>query len=147
MPKRPTASRRRKNRGWLPVLLKFLAAWRRRQAGRVVVVILLIWLAGATGLHLAERATNPAFATWGDAFWNVWLLLFSEVSDPPKTVIGRTIGSLLLACGVVLIALFTAGVASYLIERSLRRREMSNQEMSEHLVLCNWSSRGLEWGA
>jgi len=41
--------------------------------------------------------------------------------------------------------LFTASVASILVERSLRSREVSNLEMSEHLVLCNWSPRALDW--
>jgi hypothetical protein len=41
--------------------------------------------------------------------------------------------------------LFTASVASILIERSLRSREVPNLEMSDHLVLCNWSPRALDW--
>jgi voltage-gated potassium channel len=41
--------------------------------------------------------------------------------------------------------LFTASVASILIERSLRSREVSKLEMSDHLVLCNWSPRALDW--
>jgi len=41
--------------------------------------------------------------------------------------------------------LFTASVASILIERSLRSREVPNLEMSGHLVLCNWSPRALDW--
>ena len=47
--------------------------------------------------------------------------------------------------GVALAGLFTASVASILIERSLRSREVSNLEMSDHLVLCNWSPRALDW--
>ena len=50
-----------------------------------------------------------------------------------------------LVVGVALAGLFTASVASILIERSLRSREVSNLEMSDHLVLCNWSPRALDW--
>ena len=51
----------------------------------------------------------------------------------------------MLVVGVALAGLFTASVASILIERSLRSREVSNLEMSDHLVLCNWSPRALDW--
>src|SRR5205085_1561646 len=34
---------------------------------------------------------------------------------------------------------------SLLVERYLRRRDVSHFEMDDHLVLCNWSPRGLEW--
>ncbi len=50
-----------------------------------------------------------------------------------------------LVVGVALAGLFTASVASILIERSLRSREVTNLEMSDHLVLCNWSPRALDW--
>ena len=51
----------------------------------------------------------------------------------------------LLVTGVGLAGLFTASVASLLVERYLRRRDVSNFEMEDHLVLCNWAPRGLEW--
>jgi voltage-gated potassium channel Kch len=50
-----------------------------------------------------------------------------------------------LVLGVGLAGLFTASVASLLIERYLRRRDVEKFEMEDHLVLCNWSPRGLEW--
>jgi hypothetical protein len=40
---------------------------------------------------------------------------------------------------------FTANVASVLIEQSLRSREFMSLEMSDHLVLCTWSPRAIEW--
>jgi Trk K+ transport system NAD-binding subunit len=36
-------------------------------------------------------------------------------------------------------------VASLLVERYLRRSDVSHFEMEGHLVLCNWAPRGLEW--
>jgi hypothetical protein len=50
-----------------------------------------------------------------------------------------------LVVGVAMAGLFTASVASMLIERSLRSREVTKLEMSDHLVLCNWSPRALDW--
>jgi voltage-gated potassium channel len=51
----------------------------------------------------------------------------------------------LLVAGVGLAGLFTASVASLLVERYLRRSDVSHFEMEGHLVLCNWAPRGLEW--
>src|SRR4029079_1571004 len=89
--------------------------------------------------------TNPAFATWRESLWNVWVTLFSGLNNAPSTPIGRVVVSGVLVVGVALAGLFTASVASILIERSLRSREVSNIEMAGHLVLCNWSPRALDW--
>jgi voltage-gated potassium channel len=51
----------------------------------------------------------------------------------------------LLVTGVGLAGLFTASVASLLVERYLRRSDVSHFQMDDHLVLCNWAPRGLEW--
>ena len=66
-------------------------------------------------------------------------------SFAPKTVSGRFLAMFLLVTGVGLAGLFTASVASLLVERYLRRRDVSHFEMDDHLVLCNWAPRGLEW--
>ena len=72
-------------------------------------------------------------------------MLFSGLNSSPKTTAGRLIMMSLLVLGVGLAGLFTASLASLLIERYLRRRDVSNFEMEDHLVLCNWAPRGLEW--
>jgi voltage-gated potassium channel len=72
-------------------------------------------------------------------------MLFSGLDEPPMTLAGRLVTMIILVVGVGSAGLFTASLASLLVERYLRRREMSNFEMEVHLVLCNWSPRGLEW--
>src|SRR4051794_35462242 len=117
-------------------VLSFLATWNRHQIARIIGAITLAWLIGATALHLAERA-NPAFKTWGGSLWNVWVLLFSgNVEEPLHSVTGRLVTMVLLGAGVGLAGLFTATVASILVEYHLRRREVANFEMEDHLVLC-----------
>ncbi len=105
----------------------------------------MIWVVGAVALHLAEQDANADFATWTESFWNVWVLLFSGLDNPPKTIPGRMVTMVLLVLGVGLAGLFTAGVASILIERYLRRNTLQTFDMENHLVLCNWSPRGLDW--
>jgi voltage-gated potassium channel len=122
-----------------------LKAWNRHQVVRVIGAFVLAWLLGATCLYFAERHTNPDFATWGESLWNVWVLLFSGIDEPPKTLAGRLFTMMVLVLGVGAAGLFTASVASLLVERYLRRHDVPNFEMDDHLVLCNWSQRGLAW--
>jgi voltage-gated potassium channel len=127
--------------GWRPLWL----AIRRNQVFRVVLAVLIVWVVGATGIHLAEQGGNPAFDTWIESFWNVWVMLFSGPDEKPRTAVGRLISMVLLGLGVGLAGLFTGSVASILVAQNLRRRDVSNFEMDDHLVLCNWSERGLPW--
>lgn len=137
--------RSRLKQSWRDSLLVVLSAWNRNQVWKILTSIVVIWLLSSVALHFAERGSNPAFETLRESFWNVWVTLFSGMNNAPETVTGRFIISAVLVFGVALAGLFTASVASILIERSLRSREVSNLEMSGHLVLCNWSERGLEW--
>jgi voltage-gated potassium channel len=133
-----------KRRNWRQAVLKVLTGWNRYQVGRVVGAVVVIWLAGALVLYLAERESEP-YDTYGKSLWNVWVLLFSGEVGAPKTVAGQLVEMFLLVAGVGLAGLFTASVASVLVERYLRRSEMSHFEMDDHLVLCNWAPRALEW--
>jgi len=76
--------RRVRSGAWRRDLLTAVAAWNNHQVARVVTAMVLTWLPGATAIHLAERRANPSFATWPDSLWNVWVLLFSGLSEPPK---------------------------------------------------------------
>ncbi|MFO0908434.1 MAG: NAD-binding protein [Isosphaeraceae bacterium] len=107
--------------------------------------VLIAWIIGAVGIHLAEEGTNPAFDTWASSFWSVWVILFSGIDEPPNTALGRIFAMILLGTGVGIAGLFTGTVASVLVEHQLRRRDVANFEMESHLVLCNWSPRGLAW--
>ncbi len=124
-----------------------VTSWNRYQVGRVIEGVILTWLLGALVLYLAERGETPGFSSFVESLWSVWALLFSGLDDAytPHTVIGRTIAMFLLVAGVGLAGLFTASVASLLVERYLRRSDVSHFEMEGHLVLCNWAPRGLEW--
>jgi voltage-gated potassium channel len=132
-------------RPWRGAFLAVLAAWNRYQVARIVGAVATAWLIGATALYFAERRVNSDFATWDESLWSVWVLLFSGLHEPPKTTMGRLVTMAMLVLGVGAAGLFTASVASLLVERYLRRREVSSFEMEDHLVLCNWSPRGVAW--
>jgi voltage-gated potassium channel len=126
-------------------LLEAFATWSRHALGRLTAAALVIWFLGAYGIYVAERGVNPSYRTWFDALWNVWLLLFSGLEDAPQTVVGRVLAMVLVIVGVALMGFFTATVASVLVERYLERRHVTEFEMDDHLILCNWDSRGLDW--
>ncbi len=126
-------------------LVKALASWNRTQSGRLIAGILAAWLIGATGIYLAERGSNPAFSTPAESLWSVWILLFSGMEIQPITTLGRLFSMVVVGAGIGLVGLFTGTVASVLVERHLRRRDVSQFEMEDHLVLCNWSPRGVQW--
>lgn len=115
------------------------------QLARLVGSLIVAWLIGSLMLHYAERRHNPAFASWGDSFWNVWLALFNGMNDTPTTFTGRVLAVVILIIGVAIVGIFTGNVASIMVEDRLRRRELSHFEMEDHLVLCNWSPRALDW--
>jgi len=137
---------RRWNRNyWFEAILAFLTDWDRFQVIRVVAAVALVWLLGAAAMHFVEETVNPDFESWSNSFWSVGVLLFSGLDQPPKTALGRLVAMAIIVFGVGTAGLFTASVASLLIERYMWRREVSNMELEDHLVLCNWSPRGLEW--
>ena len=144
-PGRPGPSAKRKRLRL--ALLAMLTSWNRYQVGRVILGLILTWLIGAVGLYEVEGRSNPGFSTFSESLWSVWLVLFGGMDDSfaPQTVTGRFLAMFLLVAGVGLAGLFTASVASLLVERYLRRRDVSHFEMDDHLVLCNWAPRGLEW--
>src|SRR6185437_8511337 len=121
-PRRPLIQRLRslqsEDEGWP----SFWSTLRRNQIFRIISAILVVWVLGATSIHLAERGGNPAFASWTESFFNVWVLLFAGPDEEPKSAIGRLISLVLLGLGVGLAGLFTGSVASILVTQNLRRR-------------------------
>src|SRR3954452_19025715 len=81
-------------------LLAGLANWNRNQLARIIAAMVVLWIVGAVGIHLAEQDVNPAFKTWIESFWNVWVLLFSGLESPPQTTMGRFMAMVLLTAGV-----------------------------------------------
>lgn len=122
-----------------------LRRWTRNSFARLVVSLILTWLVGSTVVHYSEGKSNPAFATWGETFWNVCLALFNGMNDSPKTFLGRVTVVVILIVGVAIIGVFTGNVASILVANRLRIREVNHFEMENHLILCNWSPRAAEW--
>ena len=146
-PSLPTVQTHAKRRNWRLTLLAILTSWNRYQVGRVIGGVILVWLVGACRALPGRAQTNPGLRHAGGITLE---RLGPPVQRPgrcrtPKTAVGRLAAMVLLVAGVGLAGLFTASVASLLVERYLRRSDVSHFEMDDHLVLCNWAPRGLEW--
>lgn len=126
-------------------LYESLRYWYRSGAALVGGVILLAWLIGTIGLYLAERRLNPDFGDFGTSLYSVWVLLFDGMAFELETVPGKIFAMVVVMSGVGFVGLFTGTIASILVEHQLRRREVTQFEMEDHLVLCNWAPRGLSW--
>src|SRR5829696_5062802 len=98
-----------KEKGWRGAVATILASWGASHLGRISIAILVIWILGGTALYFAERG-NPAFDTWGESLWSVWVALFSGMNDRPETLVGRAVAIIVIVSGVALAGLFTANV-------------------------------------
>ena len=118
---------------------------RRNQIFRVILAVLVVWVVGILGIHLAERGAEFAVRDLERVVFQRLGPAVHRPDEAPKTTIGRLISMILLGLGVGLAGLFTGSVASILVAQNLRKRDVSNFEMEDHLILCNWSERGLPW--
>ena len=112
---------------------------------RLLMLVVLIWLVGATVLWLVEHRSNPDFQSVSSAFWNIAVYLFSGLdSGQPETMAGRLVAGAVLVMSAGVVALLTGEIASFLVERRLGRDfKMPAKSMSKHVVICNWNDKGL----
>jgi len=105
----------------------------------------LIWLMGASMLWITEGAGNQEFNSLPKSLWNIAVYLFSGLdSGVPETTIGKVIVALILIVSLGVVGIFTATIASMLIEHRIGgKRKMPKYELKDHIVICNWNNKGL----
>jgi voltage-gated potassium channel len=83
--------------------------------GRVAVVAGGVVVLGAAVAYRAEHATNPGFATFGDALWwaIVTLTTVGYGDIVPKTTAGRVDGVMIMLTGVAVLGLLAGSLASF----------------------------------
>jgi voltage-gated potassium channel len=112
---------------------------------RLGIIILVIWLIGASILWFTEGAQNTEFNTLPKSLWNIAVYLFSGLdSGVPQTAAGKIIVTLILVMSLGIVGIFTATIASMLVEHRIGgRRKMPKYELKNHIVICNWNNKGL----
>ena len=119
-------------------------AWRHAFV-RILVVLLVLWVAAAVILRATEGRANPDFRTMPQVIWNISVYFFSGLdSAQPVTPIGRIVVALVLVLSVGVVATFTGTIASFLVESRLgSRRRMPKYNLMNHIVICNWNDKAV----
>ena len=112
---------------------------------RLVAIIFSIWLLGASILWLTEGSINRDFNSLPKSLWNIAVYLFSGLdSGVPQTTAGRIIVAIILIISLGIVGIFTATIASMLIEHRIGgKRKMPKYDLKDHIVICNWNEKGI----
>jgi voltage-gated potassium channel len=92
-----------------------------RRLSRVALVVVAVVVVGAAVAYRAEHATNPGFATYGDALWwaIVTLTTVGYGDIVPKTTAGRFDGVMIMIAGLAVLGVLAGSMASFFhLERS-----------------------------
>jgi len=83
--------------------------------GSVALVAVAVVIVGAAVGYRAEHATNPGFATFGDALWwaIVTLTTVGYGDVVPKTTAGRADGVMIMVVGVGVLGVLAGSMASF----------------------------------
>ena len=132
----------------MPRFLK--RAWRKLPGGRhpfvrLLALISAVWGIGTVLLWLAERRPDSVFESIPSTFWNITVYLFSGLdAGEPETTAGRVIVALVLILSAGVVAILTAEIASFLVERRLGKGwKMPSPKLTKHIVICNWNDKGI----
>lgn len=110
----------------------------------VAVIVAIVVMTGALGMHTLERATNPHFDTLEKSLW--WSLYTLMASEPtggePVTRPGRALAAAIMMSGLTMFAMLTGVVSATVIDR-LRRRSSVNsidlEDLRDHIVIAGYN--------
>jgi voltage-gated potassium channel len=98
-------------------------------------------LAGLVNWAEANYEGHNINGYWDSVWWGIVTLLTVGYGDRfPVSPTGRLFGGILMACGVVGIAIVTAKISSFFLERALRegRGVVDSKLLNNHYVICGW---------
>lgn len=113
---------------------------------RIFVLLLCVWLGGASTMFLVEGTKNTAFNSFWKSAIAILHYLFSGLeSKYPITTEGTVVSIVILSLGAAVVALFTATVVSLLVEQAFGiqrlRAKPSLFKLRGHVVIAGWSKR------
>lgn len=116
--------------------------WRfiqRENIDRLLLVLTLLVLFSSIGLTLTEPDLSLLDSLW----WSVVTLTTVGYGDiAPSTLIGRVIAIINMVIGIGVLAIFSATLASILVDRKIKEElGMSNYHFEQHIILCEWNHR------
>lgn len=123
---------------------KIVRLLKRENIPRLLLFTLLTLLIGTFGLYLLEQTHNSNVSNILDAVWWSFVTMttvgYGDIS--PVTPGGRLVAILVMLMGIGFLGMFTATIASILIENKLRKdRGLKTTTMTNHTIICGWNYR------
>lgn len=131
-----------------PNLYYWISKLRLKLTRRILPVLLALSVAvivfGSAITWGFEHGVNPHVKTYWDAIWLSFITMttvgYGDVS--PITTGGKALGIVSSIVGIGFVGLFTATIATVLVERMLKEgKGMKPVRFTDHIVICGWNSR------
>lgn len=108
-------------------------------------LILLLGIALSTiSIFFLEKSVNSNVKSFWDSFWYTIVTLtttgYGDIS--PVSVLGRIVGILTMAFGVIVVAAVTGQIASFFVEQQLKRGKglLKLKRLKNHFIICGWKT-------
>jgi voltage-gated potassium channel len=110
----------------------------------LVLLVTLYWITVGV-IFLAERGSNPNFATFRSALYWVFIKVVDTAPWAVRTPVGRVMDYTVGLLEPITIAVVTAALTTHLFHMLVRRGSgLGRTRMKNHIVICGWSSKGGE---
>ena len=109
---------------------------------RILAFVILLILGGTVGIVVFEEGI-----IWSDALWYsfVTITTVGYGDFAPATIGGRVVGVVIMTLGIGILSLFTANIASFLVEQRMKRNKgMQTVDFTNHLIICEWNRHGAD---
>lgn len=108
-----------------------------------LVFIFIVWIITGTVVYEVEKDVKDSnIKSYEDGiWWGIVTLLTVGYGDRfPVSLMGRFVAGILMVSGVVAIAIVTAKISSFFLERALRERRgfVDTNALKNHFVICGW---------
>ena len=127
---------------WLEVLDRL----RRERVVTIVGALFVLLVLSSIGIFALERGVpNGQIEGLGDALW--WSLVTVTTvgygDTVPQTPWGRLLAVATMLCGISLLTITTATIASVFVEKKIREdKGLEAVRLKGHVVLCGWNEFG-----